>query len=526
MRLSRFLVPLKKVAQPQKLDTVDLLVNNGYIKQSSSGVFNILPLGLRVQQRIESIIRKRLNNIECQETSLAILAETEIWKKSGRFENAGELFSVRDKPDDETSRYLMAPTNEEEITQLVASEVHSYRQLPLRLYQIGKKFRNEMRPRGGLLRAREFVMKDLYTFDNSEKEALATYEEVREAYRNIFKDLGAPFSVAEADTGAIGGSLSHEFHYLTDVGEDTVAHCEQCSYTANVEKASYIVEKSLDKSVGVNVEYFLSEDKDTLVAAYYPETRELNPLAIKQDFPLCEEDIDPIKTFIRNESINKRLLRLIDPLVHEAAELPEPGDELERSISKRQTTTLNAEITVVEAGDICPECEKSPLKLSRAIEVGHTFYLGSKYTKPFSAKVQTKEGGASLIEMGCYGIGVSRLISAIAEVCRDDQGLIWPASVAPFQVLVVAGQHETGLSITKKLNDMGISAVFDDRSKQFGALLGQAKSLGFPYTVIAGKKFAETGELEVQPRTSKDSVFSSIENLGQSILALSETAAH
>lgn len=522
MRLSRYLVPLKKVAQNQRLDTLDLLVNNGYIKQSSSGVFNILPLGQRVQQRIESIIRNRLNNAECHETSLATLAEIEIWKKSGRFEDAGELFSVKDKPNDETSRYLMAPTNEEEITQLVASEIHSYRQLPLRLYQIGKKFRNEMRPRGGLLRAREFVMKDLYTFDNSKQEALATYEEIREAYRNIFKDFGAPFAVAEADTGTIGGSLSHEFHYLTDVGEDTVAHCEQCSYTANVEKAKYSVENSLDKSIGTNVEYFLSEDKDTLVAAYYPETRELNPLAIKQGFPLCEEDIDPIKTFIENDSINKRLLRLIDPLVHEDAELPEPGDHLERSISKRQTTTLDAEITVAEAGDLCPECEKSPLKFSKAIEVGHTFYLGNKYTEPFSGKIQTKEGGHSLIEMGCYGIGVSRLISAIAEVCRDDQGLIWPASVAPFQALVIANQHDTGLAITKKLNNLGISAVFDDRSKQFGALLGQAKSLGFPYTVIAGKKFVETGEVEIQPRTSKNSVFSSVEGIGQAILDLSK----
>uniref|UniRef100_A0A060SWL7 proline--tRNA ligase n=1 Tax=Blastobotrys adeninivorans TaxID=409370 RepID=A0A060SWL7_BLAAD len=491
-RLSQLLVPVLKKGAPV-LDTTDLLVKNGYIRQSSSGCYNLLPLGLRVVNRIETIIRNRMDQIGGAEVQLTSLSPATLWKQSGRFYDK-EFYHIDD------DKYVLAPTCEEEVTHLVSKHVDSYRQLPLRLYQLTRKYRDEKRPRGGLLRTKEFIMKDMYSFDGTAKEAHATYDEVTRAYMNIFSDLSIPVARAEADSGSIGGDLSHEYHCLSDAGEDTVLSCPSCSYTANREKAISYSDEPYAGEKDAAVQYFVTHDRDTLVAAYYPPDRVLNVPAVKDnvddiDFE-CKDAVAEYTKDLSQDSVTKRLVRIMDARITPQANLP----ELPFRAARNATTTLE-DVPIVEAqeGEICPECDKPGLVERRAIEVAHTFYLGTKYSAPMKASATGKDDKRHDIEMGCFGIGVSRLVNAIAETTKDSEGLKWPSPVSPFTAVVASTNEIAASEVIDRLRSANISAVWDDRSDRLGSLLGMSRSLGLPYTIVVGRDYSK-GKVEVQRR--------------------------
>lgn len=399
-------IPLSKLlthlVRTQKVSTQptsgDLLVKYGFVRQSGSGIFEVLPLGLRVQKNICNIIRKHLDAAGCVELELSTLVNPNLWVNSGRFDpkNANEeiLFSAERK-------YLLAPTGEEQITTAVGSV--SYKQLPLSFYQISRKFRNELRPRGGILRSREFLMKDLYTFDATAQDAHSSYSRIQEAYRHIFDEIGVPYTVAEANSGDMGGSLSHEYHYASQSGEDMVARCTSCKSVANVE---------------------------TL-----PELKNLDAASIKK-----------------------------------------------------------------AGARLCPKCS-SPLAFDECIEVGHTFYLGDRYSKPLKSMVTHKDGSQVPMEMGCYGIGVTRIIGAVAEKLMDEHGLRWPKAIAPFPCIVVSNDTEVAKSVASSLaSSSGISVAFDDRTSQIGQAMREARECGIPLTLVAGRSWKNEGLIEILPR--------------------------
>lgn len=445
-------------------------------------------------------------NIGGAEVSLASMSLPALWEKTGRAKNT-ELFRLRDGRNTE---YLLCPTHEEEVTNLVAKEVASYRRLPLKLFQITRKYRDEKRPRGGLLRGREFTMKDMYSFDVSEQAAHESYKQVQTAYNAFFGELGVPFVVAEADSGAIGGSLSHEYHYLSAAGEDTVVTCTECNYTANEEKAVSAPVSDHVPAKEAAVAYRVSADRSVLVACYFPKDRQFNELLVDAEVP---DTVDPSVTssdaaldaFMEGVStaadmFDKRLIRLMDPRVDRLTDLPELPFQASRSTT---TTLVDVPLVTPADGECCPACDEPALTTSRAIEVGHTFYLGTKYSLPLNASISTPDAGApkAVIEMGCYGIGVSRLLSAIALATHDSDGLAWPMSVAPYSAVVVAQDAQTGADVTDALRAAGVNAVADDRADvQFGHKMREARQLGFPFTVVAGKQYAKTGMLELQSR--------------------------
>lgn len=500
-------------------------------------------------------MRKHMNSVGGVEVSLSTLSSPKLWERTGRANNT-ELFRLKDSRG--TNEHFLAPTHEEEITNLVANNVSSYRQLPLRLFQITRKYRDEKRPRGGLLRGKEFLMKDMYSFDITQDAAKSTYTEVQTAYNAFFKEVGVPFVVAEADSGSIGGSLSHEYHYLSHVGEDTVATCDHCKFTANVEKAIAEPPESQrgSESEEAAVEYFVSpdENRETLVAAYYPKNREFSVLHLLNELPDNTIDLDvfengspvsveksqdqpedkqensvkdyAISLFLKTAKaqddsalLTRRFIRVMDSRLGRSTPLPELPFRPNRGST---TTLIDVPLVMAQDGDACPECGEETLRVARAVEIGHTFYLGTKYSKPLNATINASSVNKDAespsepvpIEMGCYGIGLSRLLAAITSITKDKDGLVWPVSIAPYHVVVVSKNVETGAQIVDSLRTGTavkdgqnttrpvINAVLDDRpATSFGASLRDARALGFPATIVVGKNFAEKGKVEIQLRS-------------------------
>ncbi|KAH6583142.1 hypothetical protein BASA60_001612 [Batrachochytrium salamandrivorans] len=483
-RLSKLLLPTSKDSDPSANSAShDLLLRGGFIRQSSAGIYSYLPFGLRVLDKLEAIIDDEMQHIGGQKISLPCLLSSAPWKATGRWETTGpEMFKVKDR---KNSEFLLSPTHEEEITSLVASLVSSHRQLPLRLYQIGRKYRDELRPRSGLLRAREFIMKDMYSFDSSEEAALDTYTLVQSAYHRILSRIGIPFVVAEADTGNIGGTRSHEYHFTSSVGEDTVLACSECGYIANEEKAIGVASSSTAEVVDVNfhkeleahpvressvscasrlvakspslsIKYYKLQLQDTEerdLAVVYLSGRTINPLHLKKLPELADlciketvakrvESTDSAGVVVLDESVGNSTVSLLKSAIEKSAI---PGD-----------VVIQANIITAEEGDQCIHCHSQPekpltspngeiskpisghLKATRAIEIGHTFYLGTKYSEPLNAKFMSPTQGQHTIIMGCYGMGVSRMVSAIVEASHDKNGIIWPLSVAPYKVCIIA----------------------------------------------------------------------------------------
>ncbi|ABN68530.2 prolyl-tRNA synthetase, cytoplasmic [Scheffersomyces stipitis CBS 6054] len=482
----------------KNLPTHELLVQLNLINQPRAGLVNWSPIGLTIMNKISDIIRRRMDEISFEEVKLSLLSHHSSWRKTGRWDNSSELFKLKGE------EYILSPTAEEDIVNYVSNNSSSYKNLPLLYYQINPKFRNEKRPRGGLLRGKEFMMKDAYSFDASEKDAMTTYQSVIGAYTKIFGDLKLPYTKAEADSGDIGGSLSHEWHYIDDTGEDIIYTCDGCGSVSNVEKTLSYPEQEVDESqsIEVAVRYFTTVDRSTLVCAYYPSSRTLEPKFVKNEIPDLDLDFDDQETILKEFSnedtlISKSIVRIMDARLHSRANFP----DFPISFINRSLITTFTDIPIISAieGELCGKCEEGHLHSNKAIEVGHTFYLGDKYSKPLDCSMDFPVNEKGQVErrnliMGCYGIGVSRIIASIGEINRDDKGLNWPQSIAPWTMTIIEGaKSESGESYESfynTLNDNSVDYRLDNRAKiGLGKKINQSNLLGIPLAVILGKQY-------------------------------------
>ncbi|KAI1660962.1 prolyl-tRNA synthetase [Daldinia decipiens] len=547
-RLSKFWIPTGGITATENEDAHSKLIRAGYLRQSHAGIFHMLPLGQKVQGKLEILIDKYMSQLGASKVSLSSISSQALWQQTNRLEGYGpELFRFTDRKD---VPYLLAPTHEEEITTLVSKTIKSYKDLPLRLYQIGRKYRDEIRPRHGMLRSREFLMKDLYTFDYSVPSALSTYSQVCAAYSRLFDELKLPYLVAEASSGDIGGDLSHEYHLPTSIGEDNVIHCNSCDYVANEELATTRISPSEDKSPTesghvptAGVWRGVSKDRSTLINVWYPASfsdDDINTYAIKSVLPELDSSLyDSTPFWSSTHSKTRQGLRLVNIIDYRLGSpfaialktkpspnflLPESADlDLSIITSDYITASANGEpldVLRIRDGDDCPRCETGKLKVQKAIELGHTFHLGTRYSEPLEARVQvptdlvegdtaTAKAGSMKtvpIQMGCHGIGVSRILGAVADHLADSKGLNWPRAIAPFEVVVVPsrGLEKDSVIVSEYLANSQASRpldlLLDDRSVSLPWKMRDADLIGYPILVILGKGWSSDRLCEVQCR--------------------------
>lgn len=494
-RMSAFWAPIAKHGGSPDASNQGLLAKAAIMRQAHAGIFHMLPLGLRIQEKIEKLIDKHMASLGASKVSLSSISSEKLWQRSGRGRN-DEFFHIKDR---KSAKYLLSPTHEEEITALVAANVASYKDLPLRLYQISRKYRDERRPRQGLLRAREFLMKDLYTFDYDIDAALRTYDEVRRAYRAFFTEIGIPFVEASASSGNMGGDLSHEYHFTGSAGEDTIISCTRCDFAANEEvyqpppfNAITAAESATQTTYGI------SSDRHTLYSIITPQSSPaVNMHLVKRLIPDLDASVEQPQA-LWSEHAERIQMYLIDP-------------RCKRTVSDEQIIDNQRIILTKPAeGDRCPNC-KGPLRIQSAIEVGHTFSLGTRYSEPFAAKVNDDIGSQAVaIQMGCHGVGVSRLIAAASDMLTDATGLNWPLAIAPFRAIIVAlplaeleGEAEgiyDMLTRSLQAQDIDFDLVIDDRQKSLGFKLSDADVVGYPFIIVLGKAFQPQGKVELQCR--------------------------
>ena len=550
MYYSKMFIPtLKQSPADAEVISHQLMVRAGMIRQLAAGIYSILPLGLRVLKKVEQIIREEMNRIGGQEMFLPSIQPAELWQESGRWELYGkELLRLKDRHDRE---FCYGPTHEEVITDIIRGEVKSYRQLPLLLYQIQTKFRDEVRPRFGVMRGREFTMKDAYSFHADEASVQEMYEHMKQAYSNTFRRCGLEFKIVEADSGTIGGGFSHEFMVLADSGEDAVAFCDTCDYASNIEKAPsrtpgpVTPPKKLDalkkiptpgkKSVE-DVTQFLKvspqqivktivlENENGLVAGLVRGDRQLNTVKLKNLIG-CDwlnpapESLIASKTGVPCGFIGPVELDMKVYADHEVtvmhnfvtgANSPDAhytGVQFERDLNVAQVGDLHE----VREGDPCPKCEGGRYQVKRGIEVGHIFILGTKYSSIMKAHYLDDQGRQNPMIMGCYGIGVGRTAAAAIEQNHDDKGIVWPVPLAPFQVVVIPvkfdedRQRQASEEAYRVLGDLGIETLLDDRPERLGVKFKDAELLGIPLQIVIGPKHLDAGKIELKSRKTGDS---------------------
>ncbi|HKQ37556.1 MAG TPA: proline--tRNA ligase [Verrucomicrobiae bacterium] len=545
MRWTQAFIPtLKETPAEAEIVSHKLLLRAGLIRKLSGGLYTFLPLGVRALRKIEGIVREEMDRAGALETLMPALQPPEIWQQSGRYETAADvLYKVRDRSKRE---WVLGPTHEEVITTLVAAELSSYRQLPKNFYQIQVKFRDEIRPRFGLMRAKEFIMKDAYSFDVSDEAAQASYHKMYDAYSRIFQRCGLKTIAVEADTGVIGGKYSHEFMVPAETGENEVAYCEKGDYAANVEKASsgLPAPKILP---GGELEKFATPGVQTIEDLTKPPYNVTGGSQIKTLVYFAESK--PILVLLRGQDqLNEaKLAGALGTTVFRAATAEEifdalgahPGSLGAVNMSKYpvyaderlrgaqgMTTGANedgfhvrnvsvdrdikvkewADLRLVKAGEPCPKCGQ-PMKIRRAIEVGHVFKLGTKYSEALNALFLTEDGKQKPAIMGCYGIGITRTMQAVIEQCNDKDGIIWPISVAPYTVCVTPLTVAPDSPLMKQaekiyadLTAQGVDVILDDRDERAGVKFKDADLIGFPIRIGLGEKSFAKGEVEIKPR--------------------------
>ena len=526
-----------------EIDSHRLLVRAGLIRKLAGGLYTYLPLGQRVFAKVTQIIREEMDKAGALEITMPVLQPAELWKQSGRWESMGpNMFRVRDRGDHE---YAMSPTAEEAVTDVVKGIVSSYRQLPVTVYQFQWKFRDETRPRFGLMRSKEFMMKDAYSFDRTMEEADESYMAMFNAYKKIFARCGLAAYPVEADTGDIGGKFSHEFHVLAEAGEDGIAFCSECGYAANLEKAERKVEKRNDpecpayseaptpaKSIEDMVKFFgvpatqmvktlvyVADGKPVLFCVR--GDRELNEVKAKHLVNAKKFELADFETVQRVTGAPVGYAGPVKP--HEevaiyadqelegargmitGGNLPDEIDLKDVDFARDCKIAAYADLVVVQDGDTCATCGKK-LAIKRGIEVGHVFKLGTKYTDAFKAVYKTPELKEETMVMGCYGIGVSRTVQAIIEQSHDKDGIIWPAAVAPYQVVIdlldpdQADVAKVADELEEVLQNMGIDVIVDDRAERPGVKFKDADLIGFPVRAVVGAKGLANGGVEIKRR--------------------------
>lgn len=513
----------------------------------AAGVFNFLPLGLRVLQNVENILREEMNAAGAVEVLMPVLQPKELWDRSGRWEDFDPpLMSLQDRND---RWFALGPTHEECITALVQEDVTSYRQLPVTLYQIQAKFRDEVRPRGGIIRGKEFIMKDAYSFDVDRDGLDASYDAMYDAYLRFFERIGLQVEVVHAEAGAMGGYGTREFMVLAESGEDTVFKCDSCDYASNAECARYnppqptTVRDKLGEPAEVSTpgattieqvcEYLDTEPDhlvktliyrtdDGFVAALVRGDRELNETKLAAALQVTELSM---ATPAEIQEITGAQVGFSGPVGlpdevtiiadHEIATM----NDFVTGANETDTHIVGVDVGVdfdvdryddirnVVIGDACPECDGGLLESHRAIEVGHIFKLGTKYSEALGAVIQTEDGDQIPMVMGCYGIGVSRIVASIVEVSHDDRGIIWPRAVAPFEVaiLLLDPDDENLVAIADELHDTlqerGISVLLDDRDERAGVKFNDSELVGYPLRAVVGRVTKQDNEVELQVRS-------------------------
>lgn len=537
-----------------------LLSRAGYIRKQAAGLYNYLPFGDMVHRKIERIIREEMNRFGGVEVTLPVITPAELWQESGRWSVMGkEMMRMTDRHE---VGYALGPTHEEAMTDLARSFLQSYKQLPINLYQIGKKYRDEIRPRYGLIRCREFTMKDAYSYHVDDKSLDETYQKMREAYRAIFDRCGLKTIPVEADSGNMGGSGSEEFMVASSIGEETLLLCsdEACGYRSNQEKTAFIEnpkkqsgsspsgEAALDfetgaaktiedvsKLTGQNSRDFIKavifEDAENVFLCFVPGDRDLSEIKMKNlsgttDYWAAGDET--IRTLTGAEpgytgpvglkhksgdKIGKKVLRIyfdghLKGRTNLIAGANKTGFHTKHVNEGRDfTVTEGRDLVVAHAGDICPQCKKAELTETRGIEVGHIFKLGKKYSERMNLSVLDPNGKPLTPTMGCYGIGVGRTLATAVEQNHDERGIIWNETLSPFQVYLVSlakGEPEVAFvdKLYATLQAAGVSVYLDDRDERAGVKFNDAELVGFPYIVTVGKKTLESGKLEVKLRRS------------------------
>lgn len=545
MRLSELFAPtLREDPAEAEIASHKLLLRAGMIRQVVSGIYTMLPLGLRAMRRIENIVREEMDAAGAQEIRMPIILPSGPWKTTGRYDLYGEtLFKLKDRHDREM---VLGPTQEEVVTPLVAGDLPSYRDLPVNLYQIEWKYRDEFRPRFGLLRVREFYMKDAYSFDRDEDGMRESYRIMYEAYERIFARCGLDNVVVEADPGQIGGGVNHEFMARADVGEDLFVECENGDYLADTEAARACEPESAGAGTGTlkkvatpgaasieALSAFLDVDASGTLkclmfdiagrtaAVLVPGDREVNVNKLeKLVFPEKVRVFDGpdfeargfVKGYVGPTAFDETVTVFADHSVKGGSDWvvgANEGDHHLTGANEDRDFRVDRweDLAEFREGDACPECG-GRLNLGRSIVVGHIYQLGTKYSAPLEATFQDEDGTPRTYEMGCYGIGISRILAAVAEQHNDENGLVWPKAIAPYQVVVVLANRDDeqvvgeAERIYRELTDLGVEVVIDDREVAAGVKFNDADLIGFPVQVVVGKRGVKAGTVDLKVRAT------------------------
>lgn len=553
MRTSHFLVAtLKETPADAEIISHRLMLRAGLIRKLSSGLYTWLPLGLRVLRKVEAVVREEMNRAGAQEISMPMIQPAELWQESGRWEQYGpELLRIRDRHDRD---FCLGPTHEEVVTDLIRNEISSYRQLPLNLYQIQTKVRDEIRPRFGIMRSREFLMKDAYSFHATADSLGETYSVMHAAYTAIFERLGLSFRAVLADTGSIGGSTSHEFHVLADSGEDNIAFSDGSDYAANVEMASAMPVSTTRPAPSGALEEIATPDVKTiadlcqrlgispaatvktllvqgaedgsLVALVLRGDHELNTIKAEKlegvAAPLVMADENNVRALCGAGfgSLGPRNIGVRVIVDHAAAHLGDFSCGANRdgyhfiNVNWERDLPLPeiADLREVVAGDPSPD-GKGQLQIKRGIEVGHIFQLGTKYSEAMNAGVLDENGRQVTLHMGCYGIGISRIVAAAIEQNHDEQGIVWPSTMAPFTLAIVPLNMHKSEAVARSAEaiytqciEAGMEVLLDDRNERPGIKFADMELMGIPHRIVIGDRALADGELEYKGRCDTDAV--------------------
>ena len=561
MRARQFFIStLKEAPADAEIPSQEFSIRAGLIKKIAAGVYTIMPMGLRVVQKIENIIREEMNAAGAVELAMPIVQPAELWQESGRWNKYGpELLRFKDRHERD---FVIQPTSEEVITAVARGEITSWRQMPVNFYQIRTKFRDERRPRFGVMRAREFIMKDAYSFDRDAEGASKSYDAMYNAYNRIFERMGLVFRPVRADTGAIGGSRSHEFQVIADVGEDVIAYCPESDFAANIELCEAKSVLGDRKAAAQEMKKCATPGKEKCedVAPFLG----IDLLHCVKSVVLAADRVND-----KGESLPAKIVLVLLRADHDlnevkAGKLPELKDGFrfatEKEIAEHfagatpgslgpvgaTDLTVYADLTVAAMSDFCcganetgyhytgvnfgrdlPEPKvadlrnvvegdaspdgKGEIKLQRGIEVGHVFYLGNKYSKAMNATYLDEAGKPQFLEMGCYGIGVTRVMGAAIEQRHDDKGIMWPAAIAPFEVVICPMNYtksEAVRAAADKLHDelkaKGVDVILDDRDVRAGVMFADWELIGVPHRIVIGERGLKTGEVEYVERTKMD----------------------
>lgn len=547
MKLSKYLIPtLRDVPAEAEITSHQLMLRAGLMRKLASGVYSYLPLGLRALKKVENIVRKGMDDHGAQELLMSALLPKEYYEESGRWEVFGEdMFRLKDRGERD---FCLGPTHEEIFTDTVKNTIHSYKQLPVTLYQIQTKYRDERRPRFGVIRSREFIMKDAYSFDKDQPGLDASYKNMYDAYCAIFDAMDLDYLAVDADSGAMGGSGSQEFMVKSEIGEDTIAYCS-CGYCANEEKAQCVAGEvdgadmlpmnkihtpnsrtidELTESLNTDAKHFaktlIYRADDKCVAVMLRGDREVNETKLKNHLGALELELASADDVVRITGapvgfagpigLKEKVEVIADFEIAGMKNMVVGANEGDYhfenvNIERDFTPDFIGDFRNITEGDICPVCGKPEIKTCRGIEVGHIFKLGTKYSEAMGCTVLNENGKDQTLIMGCYGIGVSRCLAAIIEQHSDENGIIWPMSVAPYQVAVIpvnsndTTQAELAEKIYDELIAKGVEPVLDNRDERAGVKFKDADLVGYPLRITVGKKAAD-GIVEYKVRATGD----------------------